>query len=194
MKALSFAALFFSFIVFAQAQDSDKTLVKTLDPEEASSVTIDFDAAQINPQPWDGGSFRIELVIKANMPIQVLEQLVKVGRYSLEGVKEGDKYYVTAPNLGKNVSVRGKDLVEEITVNIKTPGAFALANQTLERDLGVAARGVDDAQIKEKMKITNSLEIPEVTIESTLKSSNVDLKLKTGDIVIGDEIIEIDKP
>lgn len=192
MKTLSFIALFLSFVVFAQAQnESDKTLVKSFDAEASTSVVIDFKTAEINPQPWDGQAFRIEMIIKANMPIQVLEQLVKAGRYSLEGIKDGDSYIVSAPNLGKSVTVRDKTLEEEIIVSIKTPGAFALSGNSLEKNLGFAARSLDAEKIKE-MKAIKIIEIPEVSIQSTLKS-DAKLELKDGDIKIDGEDLIITK-
>jgi hypothetical protein len=193
MKVLSFIALFFSFVAFTQAQgtESDQTLVKSFDAESSTSVVIDFKTAEINPQPWDGQAFRIEMVIKANMPIQVLQQLVKAGRYSLEGIKEGESYIVSAPNLAKSVTVRDRTLEEEIIILIKTPGAFLLAGNSLEKNLGVAARGVDTEQIK-AMKAINTIEIPEVSILSTFRT-DAKLELKTGDIKIDGEDLIIDK-
>jgi hypothetical protein len=185
MRVLSFFTVLFFTAFLAKAQEhSDKTLIKTLDPSEATSVVIDFKAAQINPQPWDGMGFRIELIIKSNMPLHVLEQLVKAGRYTLEGVKDGDTYFVNAPNLEKNVSVRGKDLEEEISVSVKTPGYYIMANNTLFKDAtSLVARGLDETKILDYKKITDSIGITEVKIQSTLKGSP-NIKLKTGDILI----------
>lgn len=192
MKALSFVALFLSFICFANAQEtSDQTLVKSFDAEASTNVVIDFKTSEINPQPWDGQAFRIEMIIKANMPIQVLQQLVKAGRYSLEGVKDGDSYIVSAPNLAKSVTVRDRTLEEEIIISIKTPGAFALSGNSLERNLGIAARGIDEEQLK-AMKAIKIIEIPEVSILSTFKS-DAKLELKTGDIKIDGEDLIISK-
>jgi hypothetical protein len=193
MRVLSIFAFLFCIAFAVNAQElSDKTIVKTLNPEEASSVVINFKAAQINPQPWDGMAFRIELLVKANMPTQVLEQLVKAGRYNLDGYKDGDNYFVTAPNIEKNVSVRGKDLEEEIIVLIKTPGYYELANNTLSKDAtSIAARGANEGQISEYLKIKSMLEIPEITIKSTLKG-NPELKLNTGDILIDGTAITIE--
>lgn len=190
MRVLSFIALFMSYAFFAQAQDqSEKSLVKTLKPEGVSEVVIDFGAEEINANPWEQGTFRIEMTIESNMPIQVLEQLVKVGRYSLEGFTENGKYYVKAPNIEKHVSVRGKDLEEKISIQVKTPGYYVLNNNTLGLGEDVVAsigRGgnSNDYTVKE-------IAIPPMNLKTTLKS-NVKLELKTGDIVIEGMSLEIE--
>jgi hypothetical protein len=195
MRAFTVFAFLLCFSFIAKAQEtSDKTLVKTLDPAEATSVVIDFKTAQINPQPWDEKAFRIELIVKSNMPIQVLEQLVKAGRYTLEGVKEGEQYLVTAPNMSKSVSVRGKDLEEEIIVVIKTPGAYVLTNNALAKDeaqLAMLDRSGTGTQKAEMMKIKNKVDISNVVLKSTLQNATIDIKLKTGDIVVDGIPVEI---
>lgn len=179
-----------SYAFFVQAQDqSEKSLVKTLKPEGVHEVVIDFGAEQINANPWDQGTFRIEMTIESNMPIQVLEQLVKVGRYSLEGYTEDGKYYVKAPNINKHVSVRGKDLEEKISIQVKTPGYYVLNNNALSLDGAVAGRSTTKVQMA-KMAV-NEIGVSSANLKTTLKS-DVKLELKTGDIVIEGEPLEIE--
>jgi hypothetical protein len=123
------------------AQDSDKTLVKSLNPEECPNVKIDIKNKAINANPWDEGTIRVELEIKANVPEAILNQLVKAGRYTIEGEKDGETYIVKAGNLGKSITIGGKDLEEEITISVKTPGYFAMA------DNGVLSKDINDAVI-----------------------------------------------
>jgi len=191
IKALSFVVLFLATTLCLQAQ-SDKTLVKTLNTEEATSLVVDIKSSEINPQIWDGGSFRLELTIKANMPIQVLEQLVKVGRYNIKGYKEDGKYYVTTPNMSKNVSVRGKDLEEEVVVKVMTPGYYVLTDNALSKnDEVIAGRTLDEEALNEFYKIKQDIELPEVSLKSSL-NSKVNITLKTGDILIDGEPLELD--
>jgi hypothetical protein len=190
MRVLSFVALFLSFSFFAQAQDqSEKSLVKSLKPEGVHEVVIDFSAEEINANPWDEGTFRIEMTIESNMPIQVLEQLVKVGRYTLEGYTEDGKYYVKAPNIDKHVSVRGKDLEEKISIKVKTPGYYVLNNNTLALGPDYAARSTTEKQMA--LMAVNNIDVSSAQLKTTLKS-DVKLELKTGDIVIEGEPIEIE--
>jgi len=137
MKVFSFlfALLLTTSTVFAQ--ESDKTLVKTLNPDNCPNVQIDIKNKGIESAPWDEGNIRVELVIKANVPEAILAQLVKAGRYSIGGEKEGETYIVSAPNLAKSITIGGKDLEEEITIIVQTPGYFAL------NDAGVLSKDID---------------------------------------------------
>ncbi|MBL4648861.1 MAG: hypothetical protein JKY03_03950 [Aureispira sp.] len=137
MKVFSFlfALLLTTSTVFAQ--ESDKTLVKTLNPDNCPNVQIDIKNKGIESAPWDEGNIRVELVIKANVPEAILAQLVKAGRHSIGGEKEGETYIVSAPNLAKSITIGGKDLEEEITIIVQTPGYFAL------NDAGVLSKDID---------------------------------------------------
>lgn len=126
---------------FLQAQESDKTLVKTLNPEECPNVQIDIKNKGMEATPWDEGTIRVQLEIKANIPEAVLTQLVKAGRYSIDGGKDADVYIVSAPNLNKAITIGGKDLEEEITIKVQTPGYFAL------NDAGVLSKNINEETI-----------------------------------------------
>ncbi len=187
MRVLSLLALFLSVSFFAQAQDeSDKTLVKTLKNEGAYEVVIDFDASDINAEPWDNQTFRIQMKIEANVPIPVLEQLVKAGRYDLTTEKKDGKYYVTAPNIEKHISVKGKDLEDKIHVQVQTPGYYALSENSLVlgEDIVARARSAKNAEEILKPYAVQNVEVSDdISLATTLKS-NPDIKLKKGDIII----------
>ncbi|WBM75902.1 hypothetical protein [Saprospira grandis] len=185
MRISAFIALFMSFAFLVQAQDnSEKTLVKTLMPEESSEVVFETKNATIGAEPWDQKGMRVEIEVISNMPVSVLEQLVKAGRYELEGRTEDGIFYVNAPKMEKQVTVRGKLLEEVINFNVKTPGYYVLSENRLMPDAGLAARG------NMKRNIETVIVIKPV-LKTTLKS-DAQIELKTGDIKIGDEIIEIE--
>jgi hypothetical protein len=143
--------------------------------------------------PWDDQGFCFELLIKANMPVQILEQLLKAGRYEIDGVKYGDSYYVIAPNIDKNVTVRGKDLEEQITLVIKTPGNYDLTDNVITKNMDhLAGRDGNEVQVKEYMKIKNQVKVNKANLQTTLKS-NQKLKLKKGDIIIDGVAIEVEE-
>jgi len=153
MKKLSilFALLFVSTFTFAQ-NDASKTLVKTLDPEGSNQIVFDFKHKNIDSKTWDNKGLRLQLEIHSNMPEAILAQLVKAGRYTLEGTKEGDVFYITAPNLGKNVTIGGKALEEELTVHVEMPGYLQLTDNKLSVSSDYAARG-GSSQLKKKMEL-----------------------------------------
>lgn len=193
MRFISSLILFLCLSGMINAQNSsDKTLVRVLDPEKSSNLIIKFKTNTISKMPWDNQGFCFELQVKANMPIQILEQLLRVGRYDIEGVKEGDSYYVIAPNMEKNVSVKGKDLEEQITLIVKTPGNYDLSDKVITKNMDhLAGRDGNEVDFKEYLKIDNKININNPSLQTTLKG-NHKLKLKTGDIVIDGVAIEIE--
>ena len=133
---MKFRNLFFSFIatMFAvgvlSAQDDDKTLLKTLNPENSNAVVLDF-AYTTKAEEWKEPNIRIMMTVKlTNGNDNVLKQLVQVGRYNVEGKKEGDKYIVSIPGLKKDVTVKGVKMEEEVAVTILVPTGITVSNST----------------------------------------------------------------
>lgn len=195
MKAFSFLLALLLAGNFAIAQESDKTLVKSLNPEECPNVKIDIKNKAINAAPWDEGTIRVELEIKANVPEAVLSQLVKAGRYTIEGEKDGETYIVKAGNLDKVISIGGKDLEEEITITIKTPGYFAMNDAgVLSKDINVdviaarAENAEEAARVLENMKkIKEDVNIQLNVVSTSRYKGEVDLS-KFKMVVDGEEI------
>jgi hypothetical protein len=133
-KAMLFLALLLTTsATFAQKQ-SDKTLVKTMDPKGTSSINFDFRNKGVESTPWDEGFIRVELEVTANFPEAVLGQLVKAGRYTLSSEIEGESFTIKAMNLDKSVSIGGTDLDDHVRIFIKTPGYYAVADGILQKN------------------------------------------------------------
>ncbi|BDS11922.1 hypothetical protein [Aureispira anguillae] len=133
-RAMLFFALFLvANTTFAQTK-SDKTLVKTMDPQGTSSINFDFRNKGVEAEPWDEGFIRVELEITANFPEAVLAQLVKAGRYTLSSSVEGETFNIQAENLDKAVSIGGKDLDDQVRIYIQTPGYYAVADGVLQKN------------------------------------------------------------
>ena len=129
-----FLSLLFSYAsMFAQVHDSNKSLIKTLDPKECPNIKIDIRNQNLSTSIWDEGTIRLQLDVQANVPLAVLQQLVKAGRYSLDGGKDGETYIVVAPNLEKSIRIGGKDLEEIIQIKVQTPGYFELYDNMLSK-------------------------------------------------------------
>ena len=120
-KSLLFFALLFAGVFHAQAQETNKTLVKTLDPKGTSIIDLDFRNKGIKAEPWDKGTIRIQLEITANFPEAVVNQLIKAGRYTLSSTVKDGKLVISANNLNKAITVGGKDLEDAIKVYTQTP-------------------------------------------------------------------------
>ncbi|WP_264793055.1 hypothetical protein [Aureispira anguillae] len=183
MKVFSFLFAFLLVSSASFAQESDKTLVKTLNPLECPNVQIDIQNKGMDSEPWDEGTIRVQLEIKANIPNAVLAQLVKAGRYSIDGGKDGETYIVSAPNLSKAISIGGKDLEEEIKIHVQTPGYFALndagmlSKEINEETIAARSNNAEEAaaMIKKMKAIKEDLNM-EVKVVSTSKyKGEVDL-------------------
>lgn len=178
---------------WAMAQDnSEKNLVKTFDPKGSTSIAFECKQKEVKADVWDGGLMRVELVVKANMPTSVLDQLVKAGRYNIDGaVNANGEFVISAPNVSKAVVVRGTDLVEEIYVVVQTPTKYIVASNKLEKETPiVAARTLSDVEkIREMKKITEQMQAS-VKVESLLKTQPK-IEIKEGDIKIDGTAIPI---
>jgi len=199
MKKVSlFFFAFFLAVNFSFAQD--KTLVKTIDAEESTSIEFGFSHKEIRLDEWDDdGRIRIELEIHSNMSESIMEQLVKAGRYTLEPSVENGALVIKAPNTEKAVNVKGTDLDEEIYVNVKAHHIFMLASnddgQFLQKDLGVAmadagGRGVEISETQKQnfLKIRDKVEIGSIKFVQK-DGTNPELKIGSGvqtrDIIMG---------
>lgn len=105
-----------------RAQEDTKTLVKSLDPQNSSKVTLDF-SFPVSGETWKEGTIRVLLdVTLENGNESVLKQLVQVGRYTVEGKKDAENNFViSVPGLKKDVNVRGVKMIENVKVTIFTP-------------------------------------------------------------------------
>jgi len=198
MKKLFFSALFALAMQAGFAQEnSEKNLIKSFDPQGAQAIVLDIKTKEITTTVWNGGMMRVELLVKANMPDVVLDQLVKAGRYTVEATKNEDgTFTVTAPNLAKTVTIKGKDLQEEIFVQVQTPTKYLVSGNKLSKEESlVAARSgneeADKAAIAKFKAITDKMNT-EVKVVSNLKKQPK-FALAPGDIKIDGKAIELKK-
>lgn len=199
MRQLFFLCAFWAMGTTLWAQDSDKTLVKTLNPDEAPNVHINIRNTGMESAPWDKPTIRVQLEIEANVPEAILGQLVKAGRYSLNGGKDGEIYIVSAPNLDKSITIGGKDLEEKITIKVQTPGYFALNEQgMLSKEINeevIAARSnnaEDAAKMLKKMKAIQEDMNIEVMVKSTSRYKKK-IDLSTFKITVEGKEIPVDQ-
>lgn len=169
MKKLSilFALLLIATFTFAQ------TTVKTFDPAGAALIKLDFKNKKVEDKKWDNETVRLQMEIHTNMPESVMKQLVRAGRYNLEGKRVGDEFVITAPNLEKNVTVGGVTLDDQIIVHVERPVWMAMSDGTLT----VAGRGMDKA-IKSKITVIDVTFV--YTGKAASNNNNANIKEKVG--------------
>lgn len=137
------------------AQETEKTLVKSFDPEGSEIIKVEF-TDQVTTDIWDENVLQVELDIHVNTSAAILSQLIKVGRYSIEGSKEENTYYLRLPALQKDVVIRGNKLTENIQASIKTPGYMVVESGAVHKDIamldqkmgGAAARSTQADKLK----------------------------------------------
>jgi hypothetical protein len=121
------------------SQTANKTFSKSFNTEERGTVRIDLPGA-IDVKIWENPTIRFEISVglpSGNM--SMLNELATVGRYNLVAKpSEGeDVLVITAPNLQKQVKVKGEALHESVAytvwipknMGIELPNAVSMADK-----------------------------------------------------------------
>ncbi len=170
MKKMLFLAICFlgmNLASFAQ-KESDKTLVKTLDPTGATAIAFLFKNAGINAVATPNLNMRVELEIHANMDENTLQKLIAAGRYTLEGKMEDGGFNIYAPNLERRVTVGGTDLEEQVHISVKMP-----PNYLFDKEKGIIVRDVTDFVQRGE----SEAKVAQMRVFSELKFDQVQIKL-----------------
>lgn len=105
-------------INFAQSQ---KTFVKSLSMQQASTLSIQLDGA-IEILEWDQSFVRVTSTIElANFNEEILKRLVAVGRYSLTSNTANGVMTITMPKLATPVTIKGQALKEILSYQVYIP-------------------------------------------------------------------------
>jgi hypothetical protein len=120
----------------ALTQSAEKTYSKSFNTDGKGTITLDLPGA-IDLKIWDTPTIRISFTV--SMPSgsgAMLGELANVGRYNLVSKADGDVLTITAPNMQKQIRVKGEELRETITYVVFVPrdlkiempnaGAFAI--------------------------------------------------------------------
>ncbi len=104
-----------------QAQTAAKTFNKTFNAEGKGTVVLDLPGA-IDLKLWDSPTIRIE--ISVSLPSgnnAMLNELATVGRYNLIAKPSADQLLVNAPNMAKQVRVKGETILETLSFVVFVP-------------------------------------------------------------------------
>jgi len=128
----------FAFPFFVQGQTAGKTFTKSFNTDSKGIIRLDLVNA-IDLKVWDNPSIRIE--ISVSLPSgnnNVLNELGNVGRYNLvaKSVDSEDMLVISAPNLQKQIRIKGEELKETVSyvvfvpknLKIELPNASVLAD------------------------------------------------------------------
>ena len=107
--------------VLANAQNVEKTLVKSFNLQGKQTVEIDL-KGKVQVEKWNNSIMRIQFsVALENGTSSMLKSLVEVGRYNLKSSIEGDVMKIYAPGIEREVRIKGKQLLENSTYTVYVP-------------------------------------------------------------------------
>lgn len=108
--------------VSASAQTTGKTFFKSFNTDDVGRIVLDLPGS-IDLKIWDSPTLRIE--ISVSLPdgsnSAMLNELANVGRYNLVAKTEGESLTISAPNLQKQVKVKGQELKETLSFVVYIP-------------------------------------------------------------------------
>jgi len=133
-------ALLLALTLNAAAQSTvAKTFNKSFNTESKSTIRLDL-PGEVDLKVWNNPSIRIE--ISVSLPSgnpAMLNELANVGRYNLVSKPVEDVLVIQAPNMQKQIRVKGEELKETLSFVVFVP-----------KDLKVQVSGADQLAVKKK--------------------------------------------
>lgn len=103
------------------AQTASRTFNKPFNTENRGTIVLDL-PGQIEVKVWDNTYIKVEIGV--TIPSgngSILNELAYIGRYNLTSHPDGDVLTITAPNLQKQLKVKGAELREEFLFVVFVP-------------------------------------------------------------------------
>ena len=122
-KRIPFALILLAFLaVSISAQTTaGKTFTKAFNTDGKGTLRLELPGT-IDLKVWDNPSIRFEISVSlpsGNGPM--LNELANIGRYNLASKAEGDVLVITAPNLQKQLKVKGQEFKEALNFVVFIP-------------------------------------------------------------------------
>ena len=98
-----------------------KTFTKAFNTDGKGTLRLELPGS-VDLKVWDNPSIRFEISVglpSGNGPM--LNELANIGRYNLASKADGDALVITAPNLQKQLKVKGQELKETLTFVVFVP-------------------------------------------------------------------------
>ena len=110
----------------ADAQVAEKTFSKAFNVDGKKTTILDLPGT-IEVKIWENTTVRIEILVTlASGNGSMLNELAHVGRYNLTSKPEGSALLIQAPNLQKQVRVKGEVLKETVSFTVYVPKTLAV--------------------------------------------------------------------
>ncbi len=142
-KVATFILVLFSLSVFAQ--QAEKTLVKSFNIDGTQEVILDLPGS-VEVKHWNSKVMRIQMTISLeNGSDPMLKSLVTAGRYNINAVTKDGDYRIEAPNMAREIKLKGQPLKEKIAYTVFTPERISV---TLADDTSTSTEeDSDDASL-----------------------------------------------
>ena len=112
--------------VFTAGQNASKTFSKSFNATAKKSVTFDLPGT-VELKTWDNATIRIEITVSlASGNAALLNELANVGRYNLISTGTSTSLVISAPNLQKQVRLKGEALKEQVNYLVFVPKNIAV--------------------------------------------------------------------
>ena len=141
-KSFPFAIILFaSLAVSISAQTTaGKTFTKAFNTDGKSTLRLELPGT-IDLKVWDSPSIRFEISVSlpsGNGPM--LNELANIGRYNLASKVDGDALVITAPNLQKQLKVKGQEFKETLNFVVFVPKDLQIEMMPSAATLAVAKK------------------------------------------------------
>ncbi len=122
-KRISSALILFAALaVSISAQTTaEKTFTKAFNTDGKGTLRLELPGT-VDLKVWDNPSIRFEISVSlptGNGPM--LNELANIGRYNLASKAEGDVLVITAPNMQKQLKVKGQEFKEALNFVVYIP-------------------------------------------------------------------------
>lgn len=197
-------------IIFALAivaATYSQTQAQTFSPAEATSVEMQLPKnVTIAPiELMKGQNIEIVVEIANEMSAETFERIKRTSRYEVVGVKKGNTYVITMPNLEKKMKVNGEEVREEIVLRLRANGNYKLSKKNSIVLVGDDKKATFKNNITVELRLAESaaamgMGAPTENGDKSLKKATTNVKAtnkatikpsgKHGDILIDDVIID----
>lgn len=120
-RIASLSIILLTLSLAATAQTAEKTFSKSFSTDDKGTIKLDLPGA-IDLKIWDKTTINISFTVSIpSGSAAMLGELANAGRYNLVSKPESDMLTITAPNMQKQVRVKGEELRETITYVVFVP-------------------------------------------------------------------------
>lgn len=117
---LTLLSFFLSTVLLIAQTNVEKTLVKSFNLNGSQQITLNLEG-DIDVQERPGEIVRVQMTIGVAGSEAMLKSLITAGRYNLNLKDIEDGVVIDSPGLQREITVRGKKLVETISYVVYVP-------------------------------------------------------------------------